>query len=72
MVTVVFGWISVTNALYGLLVFPPPETATFRALDPFEFSALSRPLHVVILAVPQIIAMVIEDTGPFGGLNGYW
>ena len=27
---IVFGWLSVLIAVYGAIVYPPPETATFR------------------------------------------
>ena len=27
---IVFGWLSVLIAVYTAIVFPPPETATFR------------------------------------------
>ena len=30
MTLIVFGWLSVLIAVYGAIVFPPPETATFR------------------------------------------
>ena len=69
---IVFGWVSVVNALYGVMIAPPPETATFRFLDTFELGSMSRPLHVILLTLPQLVADHVEINGPFGGIDGYW
>lgn len=55
------------NALYSCMVQPPPETATFRALDSTEMSAMSRPFHVILLSSPRAVADLLEEFGPFAG-----
>ncbi|TRY77474.1 hypothetical protein TCAL_12639 [Tigriopus californicus] len=69
---IIFGWFAIVNALYGLLTNPPPEIATFRALEIYEIGCLSRPFHVLFLILPQIILDYLVENGPFGGIDRYW
>ena len=68
----IFGWVSVANSLYSVQCNSPQETATYRALDTLELSAISRPVHVMLLILPEIVLACIEGWGNFAGVQRYW
>ncbi|XP_064623432.1 pecanex-like protein 4 [Lineus longissimus] len=52
----IFGWLTLCIAQYSLTVGAPPEFATFRALDTYEFAPLTRPFYVAVFFAVDIIA----------------
>ena len=45
------GWWTVCTAQYSLTSAPPPELASFRALDTLEINSLMRPFYVLLFGI---------------------
>lgn len=52
----ILGWWTVCSAQYSLTSGPPPELATFRALDNLEISPLMRPFYTIVFGVIGVLA----------------
>ena len=50
------GWLTLCVSQYSLTVSPPPEPATFRALDTWEIAPLMRPFYTVMCGLIGILA----------------
>ena len=50
------GWLTLCIAMYSLMVQAPPETATFRSLDHWQLSSLTRPFYVGVIALVGVLS----------------
>ena len=46
---VVFGWLSVLQALNSMLISTPAEIAIYRALDTNTWGSMTRPIHLLVI-----------------------
>ena len=58
------GWLAVCIAQYSLTAAPPPEPATFRALDSLEVAPLMRPFYVMAFGLVGVLARYAFQMGP--------
>lgn len=51
----IFGWFTVLVAQYPLTVAAPPEPATYRTMDRWELSPLTRPFYVLVFCMFDLL-----------------
>lgn len=51
----IFGWFAIVVAQYSLTVGAPPEPATYRALDMYEMTPLTRPFYIFVCLVFDLL-----------------
>lgn len=51
----IFGWFTVLVAQYPLTVAAPPEPATYRTMDRWELSPLTRPFYVLMFSAFDLL-----------------
>ncbi|KAL5007939.1 hypothetical protein ScPMuIL_013520 [Solemya velum] len=56
-----FGWFAILVAQYSLTVSSPPEPATYRALDMYEITPLTRPVYIFICLVFDLLNRFVSD-----------
>ncbi|XP_061168054.1 pecanex-like protein 4 [Saccostrea echinata] len=51
----IFGWFTVLVAQYPLTVAAPPEPATYRTMDTWEISPLTRPFYILVFSAFDLL-----------------